>query len=169
KGVREPVTLYRVVRPSGVRTRLAIAAGRLTPFVGREAERATLVERWEQAREGAGQNVVVLGEAGVGKSRLVYHPSLACRWQYHFPAIKTTPRYVQTWPDVRTRPAHRCGSAGGDTAGEPFPATSFKRHPVRAIQHDHAPRSGSEGWEGVVCAAQWCARGSRARAHRRAL
>src|SRR5438552_2255956 len=38
----------------------------------REAERATLVERWEQAREGAGQNVVVLGEAGVGKSRLVY-------------------------------------------------------------------------------------------------
>ena len=70
--MREPVTLYRVVRPSGVRTRLAIAAGRLTPFVGREAERATLVERWEQAREGAGQNVVVLGEAGVGKSRLVY-------------------------------------------------------------------------------------------------
>src|SRR4029077_11523380 len=35
-------------------------------------ECATLVERWEQAREGAGQNVVVLGEAGVGKSRLVY-------------------------------------------------------------------------------------------------
>ena len=72
KGVREPVTLYRVVRPSGVRGRLAVAAGRLTPFVGRKVELATLVERWEQVRDGAGQNVVVLGEAGVGKSRLVY-------------------------------------------------------------------------------------------------
>src|SRR5439155_10653486 len=36
KGVREPVTLYRLLRPSGVRSRLAAAAGRLTPFVGRE-------------------------------------------------------------------------------------------------------------------------------------
>ncbi len=72
KGVREPVTLYRVVQPSGVRSRLAAAAGRLTPFVGREVELATLVERWEHAQDGAGQNVVVLGEAGVGKSRLAY-------------------------------------------------------------------------------------------------
>jgi hypothetical protein len=66
KGVREPVTLYRVVQPSGVRSRLAVAAGRLTRFVGREVELATLVERWEQARDGAGQTLVVLGEAGVG-------------------------------------------------------------------------------------------------------
>ena len=41
KGVREPVMLYRVVQPSGVRSRLAVAAGRLTRFVGREAELAT--------------------------------------------------------------------------------------------------------------------------------
>ncbi len=72
KGVREPVRLYRVVQPSGVRSRLAVAAGRLTRFVGREVELATLVERWGRARAGQGQNVVVLGEAGVGKSRLVY-------------------------------------------------------------------------------------------------
>src|SRR5262249_59998694 len=72
KGVREPVTLYRGVQPSGVRSRLAGAAGRLTPFVGREPELATLVERWERAQDGEGQNVLVLGEAGVGKSRLVY-------------------------------------------------------------------------------------------------
>ena len=38
KGVREPVVLYRVVRPSGVRSRLDVAAGRLTRFVGREME-----------------------------------------------------------------------------------------------------------------------------------
>ena len=72
KGVREPVALYRVVQSSGVRSRLAVAAGRLTPFVGREVELATLVERWELAADGEGQNVVVLGEAGVGKSRLAY-------------------------------------------------------------------------------------------------
>jgi class 3 adenylate cyclase/tetratricopeptide (TPR) repeat protein len=72
KGVREPVTLYRVVQPSGVRSRLAVAAGRLTRFVGREAELAMLVDRWERAQDGEGQNVVVVGEAGVGKSRLVY-------------------------------------------------------------------------------------------------
>ncbi len=79
KGVREPVTLYRVVQPSGVRSRLDVAAGRLTRFVGRDIELATLIDRWERAQDGEGQNVVVLGEAGVGKSRLVYqlHEHLA--------------------------------------------------------------------------------------------
>jgi class 3 adenylate cyclase len=79
KGVREAVTLYRVMRPSGVRSRLDVAAGRLTRFVGREVELATLVDRWERAQDGEGQNVLVLGEAGVGKSRLVYqlHEHLA--------------------------------------------------------------------------------------------
>src|SRR5262249_58748951 len=79
RGVREPMTLYRVVQPSGVRSRLAVAAGRLTRFVGREVELATLVERWGRAQDGEGQTVVVLGEAGVGKSRLVYqfHEQLA--------------------------------------------------------------------------------------------
>src|SRR5262245_33915610 len=72
KGVREPVTLYRVVQPSGVRSRLDVAAGHLTRFVGRDVELATLVDRWERAQDGKGQNVLVLSEAGVGKSRLVY-------------------------------------------------------------------------------------------------
>src|SRR5208282_3581089 len=61
KGVREPMSLYRVVQPSGVRSRLDVAAGRLTRFVGREAELATLVDRWERAQDGEGQNVLVLG------------------------------------------------------------------------------------------------------------
>ena len=79
KGVREPVPLYRVVRPSGVRSRLEVAAGRLTRFVGRDLELATLIDRWERSADGEGQTVVVLGEAGVGKSRLVYqlHEHLA--------------------------------------------------------------------------------------------
>ena len=79
KGIEHPVQLYRIVQASGVRSRLDVAAGHLTRFVGREIELATLVDRWERAADGEGQNVVVLGEAGVGKSRLVYqlHQHLA--------------------------------------------------------------------------------------------
>jgi len=73
KGLPEPVPTHRVVQPSGVRSRLDVAAGRLTRFVGREVELATLVERWERSADGEGQNVLVVGEAGVGKSRLAYH------------------------------------------------------------------------------------------------
>src|SRR5439155_174158 len=52
KGVPAPVTLYRVVQPSGVRSRLAAAAVLgLTPFIGREDERPLLRTRFEQAPE----------------------------------------------------------------------------------------------------------------------
>jgi class 3 adenylate cyclase/predicted ATPase len=72
KGVREPTQLYRVVQGSGVRGRLHAAAARgLTPFVGREDERRLLHTRWELACDGDGQVVLVTGEAGIGKSRLV--------------------------------------------------------------------------------------------------
>jgi hypothetical protein len=73
KGVEQPVQLYRVVRPSGMRGRLAAAAatGALTPFVGRQDELRLLMSRWERAREGEGQVVTIVGEAGIGKSRLV--------------------------------------------------------------------------------------------------
>ena len=80
KGVRTPVAVYRVVQASGVRSRLAAAAARgLTPFVGREHERRLLRERFEQAREGKGQVVMIVGEPGIGKSRLaqVLHEDLA--------------------------------------------------------------------------------------------
>ncbi len=64
---------HRVLRPSGLRSRLeAAAAVGLTPLVGREQEQGLLVDRWEQMRDGAGQAVLVTGEAGVGKSRLVH-------------------------------------------------------------------------------------------------
>ncbi len=72
KGIREPVILYHVVQASGVRSRLDLAAGQLTRFVGRDMELGTLIDRWERAAEGDGQSVLLLGEAGVGKSRLAY-------------------------------------------------------------------------------------------------
>jgi tetratricopeptide (TPR) repeat protein len=72
KGIERPVQLYRVVQPSGVRGRLqATAAARgLTPFVGREDELRLLMNRWERALEGEGQVALIVGEAGIGKSRL---------------------------------------------------------------------------------------------------
>jgi class 3 adenylate cyclase/tetratricopeptide (TPR) repeat protein len=72
KGVAEPVALYRVVQPSGVRSRLDVSAGRHTPFVGRQTELGVLRDAWERVVEGQGQTVLVQGEAGLGKSRLCY-------------------------------------------------------------------------------------------------
>ncbi len=72
KGIERPLQLYRVVRPSGMRGRFpAMAAMRgMTSFVGREDELRSLLNRWERAREGEGQVVTIVGEAGIGKSRL---------------------------------------------------------------------------------------------------
>lgn len=72
KGVERPVQLYRIIQPSGVRGRLEAAAVRgLTPFVGREDELRLLMSRWKQVLDGEGQVVLIIGEAGIGKSRLV--------------------------------------------------------------------------------------------------
>jgi class 3 adenylate cyclase len=73
KGVERPPQLYKVVRPSGVRGRLEAAAAvrGLTPFVGREDELRSLMTRWQRSQEGEGQVALIIGEAGIGKSRLL--------------------------------------------------------------------------------------------------
>ena len=72
RGVAEPLNVYRVLRESGAQGRLDIASARgLTPLVGRESEVALLLERWEQVKSGQGQVVLLSGEGGIGKSRLV--------------------------------------------------------------------------------------------------
>jgi class 3 adenylate cyclase len=72
KGVAKPLSVYRVVQASGVQSRFDVAVIRgLTPLVGREQEVGILLERWEQVKEGQGHIVVLSGEAGIGKSRLV--------------------------------------------------------------------------------------------------
>jgi len=72
RGVAEPVAVYRVLQESGARGRLDVAMTRgLTPLIGREQEAGLLLERWEQAKAGHGQVILLTGEAGIGKSRLV--------------------------------------------------------------------------------------------------
>src|SRR6516162_8836348 len=69
KGVPAPVTLYRILRVSGGRRRKG--ARLVTPFIGREEDIGVLARRWERARAGEGQFVMIVGEPGIGKSRLV--------------------------------------------------------------------------------------------------
>ena len=72
KGLPQPLQVYRVLHARGTQTRLDVAATRgLTPLVGRDAEVTLLLERWTQVKEGRGQVIVLSGEAGIGKSRLV--------------------------------------------------------------------------------------------------
>jgi class 3 adenylate cyclase/tetratricopeptide (TPR) repeat protein len=71
KGIRQPIRVHRVVQPSGITSRLD-RAPTLTPFVGRERELGLLLDRFKRARETQGQAVLIGGEAGIGKSRLVW-------------------------------------------------------------------------------------------------
>src|SRR5262249_21405287 len=72
RGVAESMRVYYVLSESGATSRLDVAQPRgLTPLVGREQEVGLLLERWEQAKAGHGHVVLLSGEAGIGKSRLV--------------------------------------------------------------------------------------------------
>jgi len=115
RGVPEPVRVYRVLRATGARDRLEAGAVRgLTPLVGREPEVKLLRDRWEQARSGEGQVVLLSGDAGIGKSRLVQvlrdhvadqpHVRWECRSSPYFqdtalyPLLDFLPRAVQWQP-----------------------------------------------------------------------
>jgi predicted ATPase len=64
--------VYRVLSESGATNRLDVAQPRgLTPLVGREQEVGILLERWAQVKAGHGQVLLLTGDAGIGKSRLV--------------------------------------------------------------------------------------------------
>jgi predicted ATPase/class 3 adenylate cyclase len=71
KGIPDLVPAWRVLRERQVQSRFDTREGLLTPLIGREQEMELLVERFERAVTGEGQVVLLSGEAGIGKSRLV--------------------------------------------------------------------------------------------------
>lgn len=71
KGLAESVHAARVLAERATESRFEAREGRLTPFIGREQEMALLIERFERAATGEGQAVLLSGEAGMGKSRIV--------------------------------------------------------------------------------------------------
>ena len=118
KGIERPVQLYRVVQPSGVRGRFEAAAATrgLTPFVGREDELRSLMNRWEHALEGEGQVALIIGEAGIGKSRLLQ--------RFHEQLLGTPHSWVEA------------------AAGSFFQNTPF--HPVAEMLHEFLAWRGDE-------------------------
>src|SRR2546426_1479127 len=121
KGLDEPVEVFELVGATAVRQRFqARAAQGLTRFVGRQRELDTLHQALAQAYAGHGQVVALVGEAGVGKSRLVYecvHSHRTQGWRVlesasvsygkatpYFPVMDLLKRYchVDDGDDVRT-------------------------------------------------------------------
>jgi class 3 adenylate cyclase/tetratricopeptide (TPR) repeat protein len=84
KGLADPVQIYELTGAGAARTRLQAAAGRgLTRFVGRDIELEQLLRAQRLAGHGRGQVVAIVGEAGVGKSRLVHeflHSQYTAGW-----------------------------------------------------------------------------------------
>ena len=73
RGLRDPLSVYEVLGPGVLRTRLQVAAHRgLARFVGRQSELECLHDALESAKAGHGRIIGVAGEAGVGKSRLFH-------------------------------------------------------------------------------------------------
>jgi class 3 adenylate cyclase/tetratricopeptide (TPR) repeat protein len=112
KGLNDPVEVFELMGASAVRRRLQAAVVRgLTRFVGRDPEYAAIRQALARAAAGHGQVVVLVGEAGVGKSRLVYevvHAPHAQGWLVlesasvsygkatpYFPVIELLKHYVR--------------------------------------------------------------------------
>jgi class 3 adenylate cyclase len=112
KGVSRPVDAYELVGATSVRTRLHAAATRgLTPFVGRKTEIETFQQVIEKSAAGRGQIFSMVGEPGMGKSRLVYefiHSRVPTDWLVleapsvsygkatpYFPVIELLRRYFE--------------------------------------------------------------------------
>ena len=112
KGVAQPLEVYQVLYESMARSRLEAAGSTgLTPLVGREQEVGLLRERWAQVKDGLGQVVLLSGEAGIGKSRLVQ--VLTGAGGRRAPGVADAVPVFALLPEHRPVSADRSAGAGG--------------------------------------------------------
>ncbi|GAB5468207.1 MAG: AAA family ATPase [Rhodospirillales bacterium] len=71
KGITDPIEVFRMTGQRSVESRYEARGSEVLPMVGRDQELALLSERWTQVEGGEGQGVLLVGEAGIGKSRIV--------------------------------------------------------------------------------------------------
>ena len=106
KGFAEPVRAYRVLGIGSAAGRFeAFHAAALLPLVGREEEVGLLLRRWEQAKSGEGRVVLLSGEPGVGKSRLLAAVREHLRDEPHAACTISARRTARTVPCTRSRPS----------------------------------------------------------------
>ena len=140
-----PVPVYRVREPTGASRFEATATRGLTPLVGREDEIRLLLARWRPAEEGEGQVVLLSGEPGIGKSRIIqslrerlqneprinlhyfcspFYPNSAL-----YPVIDQLERAAEFRrddpPDASSTSSSRCSA--GRPAGRPRPRRCWRR------------------------------------------
>ncbi|HTO66634.1 MAG TPA: AAA family ATPase [Bradyrhizobium sp.] len=143
KGFGEPVQAWRVVGEGRAESRFeALHGAQVAPLVGRDAELDLMLSRWRLADAGAGQVVLISGEAGIGKSRLVLAlrerlqampvkvVSYACSPHHTnsplFPFVSELERAARFTPDDSSERRLRrleklLGEDGGDLPGETLP------------------------------------------------
>lgn len=155
-----PLRLFRIAGKSGAQTRLD-AAQRLTPLVGRGAELADLVAAWQATRGGRHALVLVRGEAGIGKSRLIR------ALQERLAGAGGTVLELHCLPEYRSTPFHPLrawhGARHGQTAAFDalLPAADDPAAPPRTQTLDALldllhREAGPEGLVLVVEDLHWC-------------
>jgi hypothetical protein len=121
KGVPEPISLFQVVRASGTRKRRATAH---LPLVGREEELRQLEKRWQRARAGEGQPIWLVGEAGIGKSRLAAELHSRIAEQPHTWTEMACSQLLQNTPFHRSSALSREGVGAQSSRAVPLGRTA---------------------------------------------
>ncbi len=139
RGLSRPMAVYQVIRESGVRSRFEVAVRQgLSPMVGREEAVGLLRNRWGKAKTGDGQVVLVTGEPGIGKSRLMQElkeqipgeggQEIEFRCSAHFqrsafqPEIEYLQRQIQSRPEETPYAADKLGRLEALLQAHPFPS-----------------------------------------------
>ena len=145
RGFAEPVEAWAIEGVSASEGRFeAVRSDRLTGFVGREHELGLLMERWNLAQDGEGQAVLLCGEPGIGKSRILSELRGRLEAQHATSVrIHCSPYYINSafYPIIDNfERALRFGARRHGRA-EARQARSADRRPIRAAARGHAGSS----------------------------